>query len=83
MQATVMIAILIGVLVVILVRQRNRRKASVIVAPRLATLNLKGAEAEALVQADTLALQPVLGVADNGGSTNRRKALREGPFGAP
>jgi hypothetical protein len=64
MQATVMIAILIGALVVILVRQRIRRKAAVIVAPRFATLNLKGAEAEALVQADTLALQPVFGVAE-------------------
>jgi len=64
MQATVTIVILIGVLVVILVRQRRRRQVSVIVAPRFATLNLKGAEGEALVQADTLALQPILGVAE-------------------
>jgi hypothetical protein len=65
MQATVMIAILIAVLVVILVRQRRGRKASLIVAPRFGTLNLKGAEGEALVQADTLALQSVLGEADH------------------
>ncbi len=65
MQTTVVIAILIGVLVVTLIRQRKARKASLIVAPRFATLNLKGAEGEALVQADTLALQPVLGVAEH------------------
>jgi len=64
MQATVMIAILIGVLVVVLVRQRSARKASVIEAPRFASLNLKGAEADALEQADILALQPVFGVAE-------------------
>ncbi len=64
MQTTVTIAILVGVLIVILVRQRTRRKVAVIEAPRFATLNLKGAEGEALVQADTLALQPVLGVAE-------------------
>jgi hypothetical protein len=59
-----MIAILIAVLVVTLIRQRRGRKASVIVAPRFATLNLKGAEGEALVEADTKALEPVLGVAE-------------------
>jgi hypothetical protein len=65
MQATIVIAILIAVLVATLVGQRKSRKVAVIVAPRFATLNLKGAEGEALVQADTVALQPVLGVAEH------------------
>ena len=59
MQTTVVIAILIGVLAVTLIRQRKTRKASLIVAPRFATLNLKDAEGEALVQADTV-LEPRL-----------------------
>jgi hypothetical protein len=63
MQATVLIVILVCILVVVLVRQRRRRRR-VIVAPRFATLNLNGAEGEALVQADTQALQPVLGIAE-------------------
>jgi hypothetical protein len=64
MQAAVTVLILIVVLAVILVRQRRNRKISVIVAPRFATLNLKGVEGEALVQADTLALKTVLGAAE-------------------
>lgn len=59
MQSIVVIAILIGVLVVTLVRQRKARKARLIVARWFATLNLKGAGDEALVQADTV-LEPRL-----------------------
>jgi hypothetical protein len=42
MQTTVVIAILIGVLVVTLIRQRKARRASLIVAPRFATLAPQG-----------------------------------------
>ncbi len=62
MEATPVIAVLVGILAVVLIRRLWRRRAAVIVAPRFGILNLKGAEGEALAQTDALALQPVLGV---------------------
>jgi len=64
MTAVAPILVLLCVLVVILVREKRRRRVSVIAAPRFGTLNLKGADGEALVEADTRALQSVLGVAE-------------------
>jgi hypothetical protein len=64
MESIAAIIILVGVLIGVLLRQRRRSKVATIVAPRFATLNLKGAEGEALVQVDIQALEPVLGVAE-------------------
>jgi hypothetical protein len=62
MEATTLIAVLVGILAVVLIRRLWRRRAAVIIAPRFGILNLKGPEGEVLAQADALALQPVLGV---------------------
>ncbi len=64
MDVTAAIVILVCLLIGVPFYQRRRRKAAYIVAPRFATLNLKGAEGEALLQVDTGALEPILGVAE-------------------
>ncbi len=64
MEATVTIAVLVAVLTILLVRNIRRRGGSIIVAPRLGMLNLKGADGTLLAEQDARALRPVLGVAE-------------------
>jgi len=60
MKATVTIAMPVALLTILLVRNIRRRKGSVIVAPRLGMLNLKGADGTLLAEQDARALLPVL-----------------------
>ena len=63
MEVIAAIVIVVCLLIGVPLYQR-RRKAACIVAPRFATLNLKGAEGEALIQVDTRVLEPIFGVAE-------------------
>jgi hypothetical protein len=68
MEASLAIAVLVLALTVVLIRNIRRRRGSVVTSPRLGMLNLKGAEGAQLMAEDALALEPVLGAAEQSSS---------------
>jgi hypothetical protein len=64
MEATLAIVVAVVVLTILLARNIQRRRGSIIVAPRLGMLNLMGANGALLAEQDARALQPVLGAAE-------------------